>query len=122
MVQELTKFKLDEVKLDAVDMFEANISIKEMFADEKRRIVWEIIESDGGKFEWRIPGESMLYFFKGRERIENLDTGEVVEGTAGDVVIYPKECYARVEFLEPVRVLIVRWDENGSIPGWPLKQ
>ena len=122
MVQELTKFKLDDVKLDAVDMFEANISIKEMFADEKRRLVWEIIDTDGGNFEWRIPGESMLYFFKGRERIENLDTGEVVEATAGDVVIYPKECYARVEFLEPTRALIVRWDEDGDIPGWPLKK
>ena len=122
MVQDLTRFKLNEVELDEVDMMDANFSIKEMFCDEQRRVVYEIVESPGGSFEWVIPGESVLYVFKGRQRTENLDTGESVEITAGDVLVYPKNCNARVTILEPVKYLILRWDENGDVPDWPLKK
>ena len=122
MVQDLTRFKLDDVQLDEVDMMDANFSIKEMFVDDKRRVVYEIVESPGGSFEWLIPGESVLYVLKGRQRSENLDTGKVEEITAGDLLIYPKNCNARVTILEPVKYLILRWDENGGVPDWPLKE
>ena len=122
MVQELTRFKLDDVKLDEVDMMDANFRINELFVDDQRRVVYEIVESPGGSFEWRIPGESVLYVFQGRQISENLDTGESAEITAGDILIYPKDCYARVTILEPVKYLILRWDANGGVPGWPIKK
>jgi uncharacterized cupin superfamily protein len=122
MVQDLTRFKLDDVKLDEVDMMEANFSIKELFNDDERRVVYEIVESPGGSFEWTIPGESVLFVLKGRQRSENLDTGKSEEINAGDILIYPKDCNARVTILEPVRYLILRWDERGGVPGWPLKE
>ena len=122
MVQDLTRYKLADVPLDEVDMMDANFSIKELFVDDDRRVVYEMVESPGGSFEWRIPGESVLYVFKGRQRSENLETGESVEISAGDILIYPKDCYARVTILEPVSYLILRWDETGGVPGWPLKK
>lgn len=121
MVQDITRFKLQDVDLDEVDMMDANFSIKEMFVDDQRRVVYEIVESPGGSFEWRIPGESVLYVLKGRQLSENIDTGESAEITAGDILIYPKDCNARVTILEPVSYLILRWDENGGVPGWPVK-
>jgi|GEM_PF-1347776 len=121
MVDDLTRFKLEDVELDEVDMFEANFSIKEMFVDSDRRVVYEIVESPGGSFEWQIPGESVLFVLKGRQRSTNVDTGKSVEITTGDILIYPKDCNAKVEILEPVRYLILRWDERGGVPGWPIK-
>ena len=123
MVQDLTVFKLDETPLTPIHFFNTELAVNEIFVDDKRRIVMEIVEGEsGGVFEWRIPGESILYFFEGRERIENLDTGKTIEAEKGDVVIYPKGCNARATYLEPVRVLIVRWCEEGNVPGWPTKE
>ena len=122
MVKHLTRFKLDDVQLDEVDMMDANFSIKEVFFDDKRRVVYEVVESPGGSFEWVIPGESVLYVLEGRQRSENLDTGTAEEITAGDLLIYPKDCNARVTILEPVKYLILRWDEKGGVPDWPLKE
>ena len=122
MAEDLTVFKQDETVLTPIDFFETDLAVNEIFVDDKRRIVIEIVEGETGSFEWRIPGESILYFFKGRERIENLDTGTTIEAGKGDIVIYPKDCNTRATYLAPTRAMIVRWMPEGGVPGWPTKE
>ena len=121
MPADLTVLKLHDVPLTPVNFFDADMHIGEIFVDDRRRVVYELVEVKSGSWQFRVPGESIVFFLDGRQVIENLDTGSRVEAGKGDVLIYPRDCHARVTYLEPVRALIVRWLPEGAVPAPPAR-
>lgn len=112
-------FHLPAVSLEGVRFYDVTARSNELVVHDERSLVVELWEADSGTFEHHLPGQEVLYCLEGEERVENLDTGEVVVVRAGDVLYYPDGSRVRVTYTQPFRALIVQIAPGGVEPLLP---
>ena len=67
------------------------IIVKQISEQEKDALdlnTWGFWEKGVSEFPWQYDSQETCYILKGRAEIKDLDTGDVVEIKAGDLVVF----------------------------------